>query len=97
MARTLARGTRRLTQGGTKLSHPLKSRLDPDVLLRAYASGIFPMADSAESTDVFWVEPKRRGVLPLNGFHLAKSLAKTLKSERFILTADRAFDAVLAA
>jgi leucyl/phenylalanyl-tRNA--protein transferase len=67
------------------------------VLLRAYASGIFPMADSAESPDIFWVEPKRRGVLPLDKFHLSKSLAKTLRSERFTLTVDRAFDAVLAA
>jgi leucyl/phenylalanyl-tRNA--protein transferase len=75
----------------------IRNRLDPAVLLRAYARGIFPMADSADSPDVFWVEPKRRGVLPLAGFHLAKSLAKTLRSERFTLTADRAFDAVLAA
>jgi leucyl/phenylalanyl-tRNA--protein transferase len=45
---------------------------------------------------VFWVEPKKRGVLPLDGFHLPASLAKTLKAERFTLTADRAFDAVLA-
>ena len=71
--------------------------LDPDVLLRAYGSGGFPMADSATSPDIFWVEPKKRGVLPLDGFHLSKSLAKTLRSERFTLTADRAFDAVLAA
>jgi len=53
------------------------------------------MADRADSPDVFWVEPKRRGVLPLADFHLSKSLAKTLKSERYTLTADRAFDAVL--
>ena len=72
-------------------------RLDPDILLRAYSRGIFPMADSADSTDIFWVEPKRRGVLPLGEFHLSKSLAKTLKSERFILTVDSAFDAVLKA
>ncbi len=65
------------------------------MLLRAYGSGIFPMADSADSADVFWVEPRRRGVLPLANFHLPKSLAKTLKSERFTLTVDRAFDAVL--
>lgn len=77
------------------MSPPLKSRLDPETLLRAYASGIFPMADNANSPDVFWVEPRRRGVLPLGHFHLARSLAKTLKSERFTLTADRAFDAVL--
>jgi len=78
------------------MSAPLP-RLNPDVLLRAYASGVFPMADSATSPDIFWVEPKRRGVLPIDGFHLSKSLAKTLKSERFTITADRAFAAVLAA
>jgi leucyl/phenylalanyl-tRNA--protein transferase len=78
-----------------RLSPPLTSRLDPETLLRAYASGIFPMADRADSDDVFWVEPKRRGVLPLDAFHLSRSLAKLLKSERFTLTADRAFDAVL--
>jgi leucyl/phenylalanyl-tRNA---protein transferase len=75
----------------------LKSRLDPETLLRAYASGIFPMAENAASPDVFWVEPRRRGVLPLDDFHLPRSLARTLRSERFTITADRAFDAVLAA
>ncbi len=78
------------------LSRPL-NKLDPEMLLRAYASGIFPMADSVTSPDVFWVEPKRRGVLPLDGFHLSRSLAKTLRSERFLITADRAFDVVLSA
>ena len=71
--------------------------LDPETVLRAYATGIFPMADSATATDVFWVEPKRRGVLPLADFHLPRSLAKVLRSEKFRLTADTAFDAVLAA
>jgi leucyl/phenylalanyl-tRNA--protein transferase len=75
----------------------LKFGLDPEIVLRAYASGIFPMADSATATDVFWVEPRHRGVLPLDGFHLPRSLAKTLRSERFTLTVDTAFDAVLAA
>ena len=77
------------------MTRPLTHRLDPDMLLRAYASGIFPMAERADSTDVFWVEPRRRGVLPLNAFHLPKSLAKTLKQQRFRFTADRAFAAVL--
>lgn len=66
------------------------------MLLRAYASGIFPMAERADSPDVFWVEPRRRGVLPLDRFHLPKSLAKTLKQEKFRFTADRAFAEVLA-
>jgi leucyl/phenylalanyl-tRNA---protein transferase len=77
------------------VSRPIANRLDPDLLLRAYASGIFPMAERADSLDVFWVEPKRRGVLPLDGFHLPKSLARTLKQERFRFTVDHAFDAVL--
>jgi leucyl/phenylalanyl-tRNA---protein transferase len=79
------------------MSRPIAHRLDPDMLLRAYASGIFPMAERADSLDVFWVEPKRRGVLPLDRFHLPKSLAKLLKQERFRFSVDRAFGEVLAA
>lgn len=82
---------------GRIMAPRLKFGLDPDIVLRAYAIGIFPMADSATATDVFWVEPKHRGVLPLDGFHLPRSLAKVLRSERFVLTVDTAFDAVLAA
>ncbi|MBU6165232.1 MAG: leucyl/phenylalanyl-tRNA--protein transferase [Alphaproteobacteria bacterium] len=67
------------------------------MLLRAYASGIFPMAERADSSEVFWVEPKRRGVLPLDGFHLPRSLAKTLRQQRFRFTVDAAFETVLAA
>jgi leucyl/phenylalanyl-tRNA--protein transferase len=78
------------------VTRPLAHRLDPDMLLRAYASGVFPMAERADSPDVFWVEPRKRGVLPLDRFHLPKSLAKTLKQERFRFTADQAFAAVLA-
>ena len=73
--------------------HPL----DPDLLLRAYAAGIFPMADGRDAADLFWVEPKKRGVLPLDAFHLPRSLAKLLRQERFELTADRAFDEVIRA
>jgi leucyl/phenylalanyl-tRNA--protein transferase len=79
------------------VTRPIARQLDPDIVLRAYASGIFPMADSATASDVFWVEPKQRGVLPLAEFHLPRSLAKVLRSERFKLTVDTAFDAVLAA
>lgn len=71
------------------------SAIDPALLLRAYASGIFPMADSAESSDVYWVEPERRGILPLASFHLSKSLAKTLKSGCFTTSVDRAFSDVI--
>ncbi len=77
------------------MSMRVRHKLDPEVLLRAYAGGIFPMADNARSTDVFWVEPKWRGVIPLDSFHLPRRLARTLKSEIFHFTVDRAFGDVL--
>ncbi|MGB0671365.1 MAG: leucyl/phenylalanyl-tRNA--protein transferase [Rhodospirillales bacterium] len=69
--------------------------LSPELLLRAYASGIFPMAENRDDPDVFWVDPRERGVLPLDGFHIPRSLRKTLKKNRFTLTCNRAFDAVI--
>ena len=69
--------------------------LDPDLLIRAYAAGIFPMSDARNADEVFWVEPRRRGVLPLDHFHLPRSLLKSLRQERFELTADRAFADVM--
>jgi len=69
--------------------------IDPDLLLRAYSVGVFPMADSRDAADIFWVEPKKRGVLPLDGFHLSHSLRKTLRSDRFAATADLAFARVV--
>ena len=74
----------------------MTQRLDPDLLLRAYTIGVFPMADNRDAPDVFWVEPQKRGVLPLNRFHLPRSLARVLRAERFTITADRAFAAVMA-
>lgn len=72
------------------------SRLDPDLLLRAYSVGVFPMADSRDAQEIFWVEPKKRGIMPLDGFHLSHSLAKTIRSDRFTVTADTAFAEVVA-
>jgi leucyl/phenylalanyl-tRNA--protein transferase len=69
--------------------------IDPDVLLRAYAIGVFPMSDGREAEEVFWVEPKRRAVIPLDGFRLSRSLRKTIRSDRFEVTADRAFEEVI--
>ncbi len=69
--------------------------LDPDLLLRAYTVGVFPMADSRDARSVYWVEPKTRAILPLDGFHLSRSLKKTLLSERYVTTANVAFDAVV--
>jgi leucyl/phenylalanyl-tRNA---protein transferase len=69
--------------------------LDPDLLLRAYTIGVFPMSDSREARDVYWVEPRRRAIIPLDGFHMSKSLRRTLKSGRFEVTLDRAFAEVV--
>lgn len=71
--------------------------LDPDLLLKAYSVGVFPMADRADAPDVYWVEPRRRGILPLTNFHLPRSLAKLLRQERFRLTADTDFMGVMRA
>jgi len=70
--------------------------IDLPILLRAYAVGLFPMADDRKARSVFWVEPERRAILPLDGFHLSKSLRKTLRADRFEVTADTAFDQVIA-
>ncbi|OQW44058.1 MAG: leucyl/phenylalanyl-tRNA--protein transferase [Proteobacteria bacterium SG_bin6] len=66
-------------------------RLDPKLVLGAYAVGVFPMADHRQAETVYWVEPKRRAILPLNGFHLSRSLRKTIAADRFEVTADRDF------
>ncbi|MEO6198700.1 MAG: leucyl/phenylalanyl-tRNA--protein transferase [Sphingomicrobium sp.] len=71
--------------------------LDPRLLLQAYASGIFPMADSRDAPDLFWVEPRSRAILPLDQFHCSRSLRRTLRSGRFAITLDRAFGDVVAA
>ena len=70
-------------------------RLTADLLLRAYAAGIFPMADSAEADDIFWVDPNERGILPLDGFHLSRSLRKTVRADVFEVRCDRDFVAVM--
>lgn len=65
--------------------------LDPDLLLRAYSIGVFPMSDSRQANDLYWVEPKRRAILPLTSFYMSKSLRKNLKSDIFQVSRDRAF------
>ncbi|MBX5221641.1 leucyl/phenylalanyl-tRNA--protein transferase [Rhizobium sp. NLR8a] len=71
--------------------------ITPDILLRAYSIGLFPMAESADDPEIFWVEPELRGVLPLDNFHISKSLAKTVRRKPFDIRFDHAFDQVIAA
>jgi leucyl/phenylalanyl-tRNA--protein transferase len=75
---------------------PPVTMLDPQMVLGAYAVGVFPMADARDATDVYWVEPRTRAVLPLDGFHLSRSLRRTIAADRFRVTADAAFADVLA-
>ena len=73
------------------------SELRPDTLLCAYSVGIFPMANDRHDREIFWVEPRRRGILPLDAFHVPKSLKKVLKRGDYRVTVDQAFDAVIRA
>lgn len=79
---------------GRRSRHP---EITPELLLRAYSIGLFPMADSADDPELFWVEPDMRGVIPLDDFHVSRSLAKTIRKSPFDIRFDSAFDAVLAA
>jgi leucyl/phenylalanyl-tRNA---protein transferase len=69
--------------------------LTPDLLLRAYAAGIFPMAEDATEHEVFWVDPDQRGVLPLDGFHLPRRLRRILRQDAFEVRCDSAFGEVM--
>ncbi len=77
---------------GTRSKQP---DVTPDMLLRAYSIGLFPMADSADDPELFWVEPEIRGVIPLDGFHVSRSLAKTIRKSHFDIRFNTAFEAVM--
>lgn len=69
--------------------------ITPEILLKAYAAGIFPMAEDADDPTLFWVEPRERGIIPLDGFHVGKRLARTVRSDLFTVRVDQDFDAVI--
>jgi leucyl/phenylalanyl-tRNA--protein transferase len=69
--------------------------ITPEVLLKAYACGIFPMAESAEDPGLYWIEPERRGVIPLDRLHVSHRLARTIRSDKFEIHINRDFEAVL--
>ncbi|MEI9886684.1 MAG: leucyl/phenylalanyl-tRNA--protein transferase [Rhizomicrobium sp.] len=72
-------------------------RVTPELLLRAYAEGIFPMAERRDDPTLYWVSPERRGIIPLGDFHVPRRLARTVRSARFRITADVAFIDVMQA
>lgn len=69
--------------------------ITPDLILRAYAAGVFPMAETADDPELFWVDPEMRGIIPLDAFHVPRSLAKTVRQGRFTIRFDTAFDEVM--
>ncbi|UAB79639.1 leucyl/phenylalanyl-tRNA--protein transferase [Erythrobacter sp. SCSIO 43205] len=76
--------------------HPdQKAPIPVETLLLAYRSGIFPMADNREDDEIFWVEPRERAIIPLEGLHVSKSLRKVLRSDRYHVTMDRDFEGVM--
>ncbi|MCW5731394.1 MAG: leucyl/phenylalanyl-tRNA--protein transferase [Alphaproteobacteria bacterium] len=83
------------------MTYPGRDRLEdpltPEILLRAYAHGLFPMAERRGDDELFWVDPERRGILPLESFHLPRRLARTIRQQRFEVRIDQDFPAVIAA
>ena len=69
--------------------------LTPDMLLRAYAIGVFPMAEDRDDPELFWVDPRMRGIIPLDDFHVPRRLQRTVRSGRFHVTFDHAFEEVI--
>jgi leucyl/phenylalanyl-tRNA--protein transferase len=72
-------------------------RLTPEILLKAYCSGIFPMAESADDPELFWVDPEHRGILPLDAFHVPRRLARVVRQDRFEVRVDGDFAGTLQA
>lgn len=71
--------------------------ITPEIMVEAYASGIFPMAETRDASEVFWVDPRMRGILPLDGFHISRSLGRRLRKGGYEITVDRDFRGVVAA
>ena len=72
-------------------------QLTPEILVRAYAAGVFPMAESADDPELFWVDPRRRGILPLDAFHVARRLRRVVRGRIFEIRCDSAFEDVIRA
>lgn len=78
--------------GVTELDH---TPLSPDLLLAAYRNGLFPMADRRDDPEIFWVDPRMRGIIPLDGVHVSRSLARTIRQDRFVISLDAHFSGVV--
>src|SRR5215217_8714029 len=74
---------------------PFDIEITPELIIRAYQAGIFPMSEDAEDEDLFWVSPEMRGIIPLDGFHLSTSLRKSIRKSGFVVKVDTDFDAII--
>ena len=74
---------------------PFDIEITPELIIRAYRAGIFPMAEDAEDEDLFWVSPEMRGIIPLDGFHLSTSLRKAIRKSGFVVKVDTDFEAII--
>lgn len=74
---------------------PFEIEITPDLIIRAYQAGIFPMSEDAEDDDIFWVSPEMRGILPLEGFRLSNSLRKAIRKSGFTTRVDTDFFAII--
>jgi leucyl/phenylalanyl-tRNA--protein transferase len=79
----------------TRKTDPFEVELTPELVLRAYRAGIFPMAEDAASDDLFWVSPQRRGIIPLEAAHLSRSLRRTLRTHPYAVRVDTDFAGVI--
>ena len=76
---------------------PFSVEITPELIIRAYRAGIFPMAEDAADVDLFWVSPELRGIIPLDGFHLSSSLRKAMRKSGFTVKVDSDFPAIIEA
>ncbi len=71
------------------------TQITPEILLQAYRAGIFPMAETRDADEMFWVEPNQRGIIPLDAFKISRSLARTIRQDKFRVTIDTSFEKVM--
>ncbi|MGV8830896.1 MAG: leucyl/phenylalanyl-tRNA--protein transferase [Devosia sp.] len=81
----------------TRRQDPFELDITPELIIRAYRAGIFPMSEDAEDEDLFWVSPELRGIIPLDGFRLSTSLRKAIRKSGFVVKVDSDFEAVIEA
>ena len=74
---------------------PFDIEITPELIIRAYRAGIFPMAEDAADEDLFWVSPEMRGIIPLDGFHLSTSLRKAIRKSGFAVKVDTDFEGII--